>query len=234
MGHSHASADDGRAGAVLEELLERFESAWRAGTPPRIDTFLSDAAGPVSDPNALDALLEELIKVDLEYRWRSASGSSGSTSIDPGGLPPCPRLEDYAARLTALATPDGLRVSLIAEEYRVRRRWGDRPSQAEYLARFPERGDSLAAELAAVDAELAAESPTEHPHPHHADRVALPGVCPQCHSPLDPSEQAGPEPFVCPACRAAIVGRVTYPLSGSDAVSGGQDAAPPLAVMVCV
>src|SRR6516165_1649770 len=150
MPHSHASLEHLGTSGVLEEILERFESAWRAGTRPLIEDYVK-AAEPVSDPAALSSLLEELIKVDLEFRWRSTGTSAGSTAVDAGGLPPCPRLEDYAARLSALRAPNGLRVELIGEEYRVRRRWGDQPGHEEYAARFPERGELLATELDAID-----------------------------------------------------------------------------------
>jgi serine/threonine-protein kinase len=216
MAQSHATYRDLGADDVLEELLDRFESAWRGGSPPLIEEYLS-AAEPVSDPAVRVSLVEELVKVDLEYRWRQAGGSPGATLADSGGLPPRPKLEDYAARLSALGTPGGLRVELIGEEYRVRRRWGDLPSHAEYAARFPDRGEPLATELAAVDAALAAEAPTEAPADHNRPRV-----CPQCHSPMGPIAEPSPADFVCPECRASFVNLPTGPLGAileSDTVA---------------
>src|SRR5689334_19798692 len=110
----------------LLSLLDRFDGAWRGPTPPRIDEFLPPAPGGA---RARDAALrrdrlEELIKIDLEYRWRlepddragrSAPGSGGS---GPGGdpLPARPILEDYLAVYHELGPPERLSPALIAEE----------------------------------------------------------------------------------------------------------------------
>ena len=47
----------------LDRQVDRFESAWQGRTPPEIEAFLP--AGRAARP-----LLYELIKIDLEYRWR--------------------------------------------------------------------------------------------------------------------------------------------------------------------
>ena len=73
----------GTTGELLS-LLERFDRAWRGELPPRIDEFLP----PVSDVATAEeetlrrSRLEELIPVDLEYRWRRAGRSV--RAIDPG------------------------------------------------------------------------------------------------------------------------------------------------------
>jgi eukaryotic-like serine/threonine-protein kinase len=46
---------------------------------------------------------------------------------------------------------------LIAEEYRARRRWGDRPNHAEYVERFPGHAGELSGLLVRTDDDLAAE-----------------------------------------------------------------------------
>jgi hypothetical protein len=136
--------------ADLEPLLERFELAWREGAPPAIEEFV-----PAGLPGRR-RLLHELVKIDLEYRWRR-----------PG--PDRPRLEDYAGRLPRLGPPQRLPVELIGEEYRVRQRWGDRPGHAEYAGRFPRHGPALRAALARIDAELRAELATERVRQPWAD-----------------------------------------------------------------
>src|SRR5262249_34973166 len=45
----------------------------------------------------------------------------------------------------------------IGWEYRVRQRWGKRPTHEEYVARFPRHRPELPRTLARIDAELAAE-----------------------------------------------------------------------------
>src|SRR5262245_523121 len=115
------------------DLLERFDRAWRRSSSPRLVDYLPSGGG---EETALDeatrrALLVALVKIDLEYRWRK---SRGSGSTDPEDRP---RLELYVAQFPDLGPIEGLSAGLIAEEYRVRLQWGDRPSHEEYLARFP-------------------------------------------------------------------------------------------------
>jgi serine/threonine-protein kinase len=146
-----------------ERVLDQFEEAWRSGkTPPRIEAYLPSAAAR--------ELLEGLIKIDLNYRWSQAQrGASGridwtaprresSEGQPPGSAPQCLRLEDYVQHFPNLGRLDQLSLGLIEEEYRVRQRWGDRPAQSDYLARFPGHGAMLPETLSRIDAELAAEA----------------------------------------------------------------------------
>jgi tRNA A-37 threonylcarbamoyl transferase component Bud32 len=138
-----ARADD------FDRLLDEFDLAWQRECPPAIEAFLpARLAGRKS-------LLHELIKIDLEYRWR------GRRAGPAGALPARPRLEDYVARLPRLGALHRLPLDLIGEEYRVRQRWGDRPGCSEYAARFPRHGGALRAALTEIDAELRDEADGE-------------------------------------------------------------------------
>src|ERR1041384_6150452 len=106
-------AEAGFAGGSLpagrhdfKKLLNQFEDNWQKGAPSRIEAFLSRAG-----PSARRGLLEELVKIDLEYRWRSAP-----TSGDPWAL------EEYVKRYPELGPLERVAIELIGEEYRVRRR----------------------------------------------------------------------------------------------------------------
>jgi serine/threonine-protein kinase len=134
--------------AADELLLCRFDEAWQSGLPPRIADFLVGSIGRVRSH-----LLQELVRIDLEYRWRT---SAGGTPLPENSLAPRPRLEHYVARFAELGALEQLSTDLIGDEYRVRCRWGDRPSLAEYQARFPGHA-SLSETLRHIDAELAAE-----------------------------------------------------------------------------
>jgi serine/threonine-protein kinase len=129
-----------------EQVLARFEAAWRNGPAPAIDQFLSPGNRP---------LLEELVKIDLNYRWQRRAH--------------CLRLEEYVARHPTLGPPEQLPLDLIGTEYWVRLRYGDQPTQNEYVARFPRHGSALLTELRRVEAELATE---QQPRPA-ADRVQV-------------------------------------------------------------
>lgn len=145
----------------LNQLLDRFEEAWRRGTVPRIDDILSSLP-PAAGEAARQELLEELIAVDLEYRWRSLP-----TERVPGtDLPPRPLLEDYYRCYPQLGLGNRPLHELIGAEYRVRQRWGDRPDHATYAARFPQHGPSLGTVLRRIDRDLLDEfgvpASTEH------------------------------------------------------------------------
>jgi serine/threonine protein kinase len=146
-----------------ERVLSRYEAAWRNGVPQSLDAFLPPAGAAGSDAAARRTLLEELIKIDLENRWRRASAASGVPpeqirTASAESWPDQPLLEHYLARFPELGPASQLSVELIAEEYWVRHCWGDRPPAAAYLARFPAQASMLSAALARRDAELAESS----------------------------------------------------------------------------
>lgn len=143
------------------ELLDRFDRAWHGTAPPRLEDFLAlfAATSQTTEPAAPRAFLEELVKIDLEHRWRRAPGGKPCRPGEPregrGSIGWRPCLEDYAKHHVEL-TPAKLPVDLIVEEYRVRQEWGDQPAHADYLARFGPQG-KLREQLAQVDAELVGE-----------------------------------------------------------------------------
>jgi serine/threonine protein kinase len=139
----------------VKRLLDAFEDAWQKGVPV-IENFLPPlAAGDEElDKAARRELLEELIKIDLEYRWKRFQAALRG----PGGGLEQFRVEEYCARFPQLADGRPLPLTLVCEEYRVRRRWGDRPSADEYAARSPGDCEALLTELRRIDAKLEAES----------------------------------------------------------------------------
>jgi serine/threonine protein kinase len=130
----------------IDALCDRFEAAWKAGGEPEIREFLGAGGGPQPAAGGSD-LLVELVRIDLWYRWRPATGEtvatqSWSSQTDPGAekpLPRRPRLDHYVAAFPQLGPLAELPEVLIAVEYRARRHWGDRPQRPEYLGRFPNR-----------------------------------------------------------------------------------------------
>ena len=153
-----------------ERLLDEFEAAWRGGSPPKIADFLCQADAYSFDHAARRALLVELILIDLWHRWRRASsqgpGAGPSAEAERGhdqgaaanSLPGQPLLEDYARSYSELGRLDELPAFLVGEEYRIRRRWGDRPDHAGYFARFPSLAEQLAAVLREIDQRVAADT----------------------------------------------------------------------------
>jgi WD40 repeat protein/serine/threonine protein kinase len=129
----------------LDERRRRFEEAWQAGQPPAFEPFLPEP-GPT-----LREMLIALVKIDLDHRWRRKSAAPADATQNALAIP---RLEDYVVRHPALGPIDGLPLELIVEEYRVRRRWGDRPEEQEFARRFPQHGAELLQALRQADQSL--------------------------------------------------------------------------------
>src|SRR5262245_22698378 len=106
--------------AAIEEVLFQFDQAWGKGAAPAIEEFLQSA--PAADTGGRRLLLEELVKIDLEYRWRQASSpkitaaASASKQTKPA-LGSKPRLEDYLVRFPELGPLNNLSAELIGSEY---------------------------------------------------------------------------------------------------------------------
>lgn len=153
----------------IRQLLHAFEDAWQGGIPPALDAFLLPLSAG-NGPADRQQLLEELVKVDLEYRWKRAgqvanlphdkergAGLQPAADLNATAFPDRPLLEDYVARYPELGPMQRLSAELIGEEYWVRHCWGDRPSPNEYLTRFAPQADQLRPALVEIDAELAAQ-----------------------------------------------------------------------------
>ncbi len=135
MPESAASVSDqaSRAWDVLCAQVDQFVRAWEAGgAPPDVASYL-----PVDSPNVRRMTLVELVKVDLEERWKSSA-----TRL---------RLEEYVQRFPELAADGGPPCDLIYEEYHVRRQAGDKVDANEILTRFPNRAAELRRLLGEAD-----------------------------------------------------------------------------------
>lgn len=130
----------------LERIIAAFESDWLDAPPANLRQYLERVASLIEP-----AAVNEILAVDLEYRWRS---KRGSLQDELGGQP---RIDDYVQQLKTFDiafVPDG---QTVAEEYRVRSLWGDRPSIAHLQQRFPSLAEELAMLCSRIDAELTAE-----------------------------------------------------------------------------
>ncbi|MCA9189379.1 MAG: serine/threonine protein kinase, partial [Planctomycetales bacterium] len=129
--------------STIDEQLDKFDAAWHTAVTPDIHDHLPM---PSSMPDApRKRLLLELIKIDLEHRWKKYSEdpativSQEDLNVDDTAneKSECWTLEDYVRRFSELGSPQTLPAEVIAEEYRVRCRWGDCPSIDDYRSRFP-------------------------------------------------------------------------------------------------
>ena len=168
-----------------EQLLDDFENCWLSGTTPNISQYLPSGDAGTQSPHRSE-LISELIKIDLEYRWRrefqereadrktdlatrvpgietsnkgSASVGGDATIISSEQIGAHALLiEDYLRTFPELRCEEDVLVDLIGEEFRVRRRFGDIPEFDGYRARFPQLETQLQSSLADIAKELQRES----------------------------------------------------------------------------
>src|SRR5689334_18095872 len=107
----------------LQALLDRFEQAGPRAGAVDLSGFL-----PPPDDRLHALALCELVKSDLEQRWRA-------------GRPVL--LEDYLKRYPELRDDPAALTQLLFEEFTVRRRHGDRPTLSGYRDRFPGQFNDL-------------------------------------------------------------------------------------------
>jgi serine/threonine protein kinase len=100
----------------FEELIESFEQAWRAGSLPCIDDYLQ------GEGSEQDALLLELIHVDLEFRLKAGEAA---------------RVESYFASYPRLNHDRAAVLDLIKTECELRQRRTTNIDLEEYARRFP-------------------------------------------------------------------------------------------------
>jgi serine/threonine protein kinase len=117
----------------LQDLVDGFEEACqRAGATGEIAdlvTFLPPPGDPLRRP-----ALEELLKSDLEVRWRQGPTRGRS-------------LEDYLRQFPELGSSATVPAALIYEEFRARQLFGDRPGLDAYRQRFPDQFAELHRQL---------------------------------------------------------------------------------------
>jgi hypothetical protein len=153
----------------VDQLCDEFETSWRAGQVPDIREFLAshESTSTFSDPIARRLLLHELIKIDLDHRWRTAAqcqpcehdratmdGRTSDAETASAAGSRCLLIGNYVELIPELGSLNDLPVELIAEEYRARHRWGDRPDHSIYSRRFMHLGETLRQALEQVDEEL--------------------------------------------------------------------------------
>jgi serine/threonine protein kinase/tetratricopeptide (TPR) repeat protein len=99
----------------INQVVEEFEAA-------RFQQFEADLADFLPDPEAPNYLtvLTELIRVDMEYRWRDGR---------------C-QVEEYLHRFPVLRDAPGALRQIALEEFRLRQNGGEEPRAAEYQTRL--------------------------------------------------------------------------------------------------
>jgi len=111
--------------AHIEDIIAKRENDLRSGPLTSLVAFCnSQLLLHELSTDDRNSLLFELAALELEYRWRNATP-----------LAPQPTAITLANDFPELSAESYL-LPLIAEEFRVRTRWGDRPSIEEFAAKF--------------------------------------------------------------------------------------------------
>jgi hypothetical protein len=126
LGHLHTADWD-----VVSELANQFETAWAEAAAP-LDFHVLRAHLPLPEsPLYLHALVE-LIKTDLEYRWKRRRDGDKPAYI-----------ETYLEEFPEIGSARTVSADLLYEEFRVRKLYGDRPASTMYKGRFPDQYTDL-------------------------------------------------------------------------------------------
>jgi len=123
----------GQTLGLVADKVAALAAAWQSGRPVSLAELL-----PTSEDSARQFALVELIKVDLEYRWRRNQPK---------------RIEDYCEEHPDLLTPADIPVDLLVVEHQIRIENGNHVSAEEYRRRFPQHADNLSTLLEAKQAE---------------------------------------------------------------------------------
>ena len=110
---------------IDESLIRNFETDWMKGNAAQLDRYLPEK----SDARYL-ATLEELIHIELEFRWKSSQGRTEKAKHSPAAI------ESYLQKFSILDHPKIIE-RLAYQEFLVRHRFGDKPGIEEYCRRFP-------------------------------------------------------------------------------------------------
>ena len=97
----------------------------------------------VLDDASRVSLLEELIKLDLEYRWRKSASGSAVWHV-----------RDYVQRFAELRVAGWNPTRLLCEEFRARWQWGDRPSRQSFAREYPQVETSITPLLFKIEQSL--------------------------------------------------------------------------------
>lgn len=102
---------------IDEDARRQFESALRSEALPRIDAYLPDCASVLYADT-----LEELVIIELEYRWKNGNDTDKRSGS---------KLGEYLRKFPVLMEPQTVQ-RLIDEEMLIRTDQGSRPNPEEY------------------------------------------------------------------------------------------------------
>ena len=104
-----------------DRLIKQFETDWMKGEPRSFDHYLPDPTH-----SNYTGTLEELVHIDLEFRWK-AFGQAKDEAEKPISV------EVYLKRFPSLAP---MKLGLIQAEFELANRFGDHPTIQSYVEKY--------------------------------------------------------------------------------------------------
>ncbi|MCA9099171.1 MAG: protein kinase, partial [Planctomycetaceae bacterium] len=101
---------------AIDERVDAFELAWSSDSVPNPRDFL-----PPTDDENYSSILQEILRVDIEYRWSRKLPRS---------------LDQYRSEFPELAIATDLFVQIAYEDYRTRKQAGESVTPEEYAERY--------------------------------------------------------------------------------------------------
>jgi serine/threonine protein kinase len=207
MLHGTLPGDDphGEEAAWLAELVDRFETAWREGQRPALDSYLP------SDVKRRHVALAALTRVDFKWQFKQ----------DPGL-----RVQNYVRRFPDLANDAAAVAGLLAIENQLRCGRGPAIDTSKYADRLPNFDESLQTEDISQVGGKESKRPVPQGMPSSIERTGahsplkddcdaataakpssgLQGVqvrCPYCQNPIQIAD-SHPDEILCPGCGSSF------------------------------
>lgn len=134
--------------SCFERLISAFERSWQADSEPRITEFVDKCEAVLKG-----RLSRELVLIDMEFRWQAKNQRStkpeSSDEDETIGWQPTGSI--YAGAIPLVGALGAVPADLVAEEYRIRHLWGDRPNHDRFISAYPAQLTLLPKCLARID-----------------------------------------------------------------------------------
>lgn len=146
--------------SCFERLILAFERSWQADSEPRITEFVDKCEAVLKG-----RLSRELVLIDMEFRWQAKNQRSTKpeSSDEDETIGWQPTWSIYAGAIPLVGALGAVPADLVAEEYRIRHLWGDRPNHDRFISAYPAQLTLLPKCLARIDEELRADGVSVRP-----------------------------------------------------------------------
>jgi len=195
----------------IDAYCDEYERRWREGVAPVLDAYLSEIGWPAASASAV--LIEELVCLDMEHRWRLSSSTIRDAAAVKTALRP-PTAQDYVRRYLAVTSRPP--ASWLKVEYRCRRRWGSSTDVEEFESRYTNDPD-VAEVMRAVKRENEREPRANPKNSESSGRSSC--ACPHCLAAIELPANADAADVRCHKCNFRF--RLTAPTASAAAPESG-------------